>query len=62
MAEKATKQTTPSDLSDEILGLLNEFMVNARQITPKRASKRSIRRSIATLEAIIQDIKEEVSK
>ena len=62
MAEKATKQITPSDLSDEVLGLLNEFMVNARQITPKRASKRSIRRSIATLEAIIQDIKEEVAK
>lgn len=59
---KATKATTPSDLSDEVLSLLNEFMVNARQITPKRATKRSIRRSLATLSAIIQDINEEVSK
>lgn len=62
MAEKTPKVTTPSDLSDEVLGLLNEFMVNARQITPKRASKRSIRRSLATLSAIIQDINDEVSK
>lgn len=63
MAEKAqTTTTTQPELSAEVLGLLNEFMTTARQITPKRANKRSLRRTIGTLEGILADLKEEVAK
>ena len=57
-----TSSTSSEPLSQEVIALLNEFMTTARQITPKRANKRSLRRTIGTLEGILADLKEEVSK
>jgi hypothetical protein len=64
MAEKTTQPTTttPSDLTTEVLGLLQEFQVAARTLNPKKATKRGISRSIATLKSVIADIEMELSK
>ena len=64
-----TKENTPEvnsvdavELSKTLADLLNELLTSVRPLNPKKATKRQIKRGIANIEAIIADIKEEVSK
>lgn len=61
MADKAPTTTT-SELSKEVSELLQEFLVASRNLNPKKATKRGISRSLATLKSVIADIEMEISK
>lgn len=67
MSEKNTPVTTPSATDSEVLKpsiieLLQEFQTVSKNLNPKKTSVRQIKRTLATLEAIITDLKQEVLK
>ena len=59
--ETSTKVETP-ELNSEMIILLNELRSLGKFFDPNKTNKRQIRRSLATLEAVIVDLKEELSK
>ena len=58
----AAKNIEQNDLTTTLIELLTEYVVASRNFSPKKANVRVLKRSIGTIEAILSDIREELSK
>ncbi|WP_054760021.1 hypothetical protein [Methylomonas koyamae] len=59
---EATNTVASEEINKALADLLNELLAAVRPLNPKKTTKRQIKRGIANIEAILADIKEEVSK
>lgn len=61
-ASEENKEVVVPELNSEIIILLNELRSLGKFFDPNKTNKRQVRRSLATLEAVIVDLKEELNK
>jgi Zn-dependent M32 family carboxypeptidase len=61
MAEKIVEQKiTEVALKPEVAELLNELRTNVKVLDPKKANVRLIKRTLATIKAVISDLEAEI--
>jgi ribosomal protein L29 len=64
MAAKTTEttNTTTPEFNANVVDLLNELRGLMRNFDPKKSTNKQVRRSLATLKAVIVDLEEELNK
>lgn len=60
MAEKNAQVIENITLKPEVAELLNELRTNVKVLDPKKANVRLIKRTLATIKAVISDLEAEI--